>query len=70
VAGCTSRSDVLAVVGTRTVTVHEFQEVARHNWQQYPGPATSRDARFSKIWCAAICCWRPRTIRACSGTAW
>ena len=37
--GCGSRSDVLAVVGPRTVTVHEFQDVARSNWQQYPGEA-------------------------------
>ncbi len=37
--GCGSRSDVLAVVGPRTVTVHDFQDVARQNWQQYPGEA-------------------------------
>jgi len=36
-SGCGSRSDVLAVVGSRTVTVHAFQDVARNNWQQYPG---------------------------------
>jgi parvulin-like peptidyl-prolyl isomerase len=37
--GCGSRSDVLAVVGPRIVTVSDFQEVARGNWQQYPGEA-------------------------------
>ena len=41
-AGCSSRSGVLAVVGTRTITVHEFQEVARCDLRRKEGCSASQ----------------------------
>src|SRR5436190_7667782 len=36
-AGCGAHPHVLARVGTRTITVDDFNLAARTNWSQYPG---------------------------------
>ncbi|MBI3539333.1 MAG: peptidyl-prolyl cis-trans isomerase [Candidatus Eisenbacteria bacterium] len=45
-AGCSNRADVLAVVGTRPITMAEFNDVARVSLRQYPGSPDSARARL------------------------